>query len=207
LFYLCYNSHYSVSIGGVMKMAIVLLTASALLAIGVGGEKNISPAIYKLPPYIVEISLRQNFSLKEIIEDFHMEIHHFLRLNSLIGVEVDKLLDSEIIRIIRDVRVEVKTNEDFCVSWYGEKYDGNTMANGEIFDMEDKHIVAHKWLPFGTKILLAFENKSLWLTVKDRGPFVAGRNFDVSKAAAEFLGIKDLGVANCELIDVRFPGA
>ena len=75
-------------------------------------------------------------------------------------------------------------------SWYGPGLQGNTMKNGAPFDMNDPTIVAHKTFPMGTKLLLLNPKtvRYLIVTVQDRGPFVRGRDLDLSKAAAKALG-------------------
>lgn len=82
-------------------------------------------------------------------------------------------------------------------SWYGEDFNGKTMANGDVFDMYDSTIAAHKSLPFGTRVLLINVDtmQSIIVTITDRGPYIAGREFDVSYAAAHELGIVEEGVA------------
>lgn len=76
------------------------------------------------------------------------------------------------------------------VSWYGPGFHGKLTASGERYDM-DAMTCAHKTLPFGTKLLLKnLENgKSARVVVNDRGPFVRGRDIDLSRAAAKRLGI------------------
>jgi len=68
------------------------------------------------------------------------------------------------------------------VSWYGEKYRGKLMANGTPFDPAAL-TVAHKSLPFGTRVRFQLGPRSIIATVTDRGPFVAGREFDLSSGA------------------------
>ncbi len=93
--------------------------------------------------------------------------------------------------------ISLQTESAVRTSWYGPGLQGNSMANGNRFDMNDHTVVAHKSLPFGTKIRLENpENgRVLVVTVQDRGPYVKGRELDVSKAAAERLGFKAQGVA------------
>jgi len=82
------------------------------------------------------------------------------------------------------------------VSWYGAQFNGRKTASGEIFDMK-KHTAAHRKLKFGTKVLI--ENprtgKSVVVRVNDRGPYAKGRVLDLSRGAAEKLGILLGGVA------------
>ena len=81
-------------------------------------------------------------------------------------------------------------------SWYGESFEGRTMANGELFDPKQIETAAHKSLPFGTIVLVknVEKNRELTVVIKDRGPFVSGRAFDLSKAGAEYLGYLKQGV-------------
>lgn len=60
---------------------------------------------------------------------------------------------------------------------------------------------AHKTLPFGTKVRVthAGTGRSVLVTINDRGPYVAGRVIDLSRAAASSLGMTGSGVANVQL--------
>ncbi len=80
-------------------------------------------------------------------------------------------------------------------SYYGEKFHGRPTANGETFNME-KLTAAHKTLPFGTKLRVTNEDneKSVIVRINDRGPFVKGRDLDLSKAAAREIGLIPYGV-------------
>ena len=79
-------------------------------------------------------------------------------------------------------------------SWYGPGFYGNRTANGEMFTPQTVG-VAHKSLPFGTPVTFEYNGKSLTTAVNDRGPFIPGREFDLSSAAADQLGMKGAGVA------------
>ncbi|MEO8055433.1 MAG: septal ring lytic transglycosylase RlpA family protein [Acidobacteriota bacterium] len=74
-------------------------------------------------------------------------------------------------------------------SWYGKEFDGLPTASGETFRPE-KVSAAHRTLPLGTVVDVTNEKngKSVRVKVNDRGPFVAGRIVDLSKAAAAELG-------------------
>ncbi len=69
-------------------------------------------------------------------------------------------------------------------SYYAEKFHGRKTASGKIFDMY-KLTAAHKTLPFGTKMKVTNESngKSVIVEITDRGPFVRGRELDLSKKA------------------------
>ncbi|MDB2389896.1 septal ring lytic transglycosylase RlpA family protein [Alphaproteobacteria bacterium] len=81
-------------------------------------------------------------------------------------------------------------------SWYGDEFAGKLTANGEIFD-PTKVTAAHKTLPMPSVVRVTnLDNgKSLVVRINDRGPFVAGRIIDLSRASARLIGYKDNGLA------------
>lgn len=82
-------------------------------------------------------------------------------------------------------------NTETCeASWYGPGLQGNKMANGNRFDMNDPTVVAHKELPFGTILIVTnnMNGKELAVMVQDRGPFIRNRCIDLSRAGAQALG-------------------
>jgi len=97
----------------------------------------------------------------------------------------------------------VETNNYFyaVASWYGAAFDGRKMANGQVFNMYDETLVAHKKLPFGTKLEIVNpdNNSVLYATVTDRGPYISGRDFDLSYAGAQKLGIVNNGVKKLKI--------
>lgn len=85
--------------------------------------------------------------------------------------------------------------ETWVASWYGEE-SGEVTASGERFDADDM-TAAHRTLPFGTRLLVTYPGtgRSVVVRVNDRGPYVAGRDLDLSRGAAEALGMIEAGVA------------
>ena len=85
-------------------------------------------------------------------------------------------------------------------SYYADKFHGRKTSNGEIFNMYAL-TAAHKSLPFNTKIKVTnlSNGKSVIVRVNDRGPFVAGREIDLSKAAAVKLDMIKSGTAKVKL--------
>ncbi|WP_342738991.1 septal ring lytic transglycosylase RlpA family protein [Bradyrhizobium sp. B117] len=73
-------------------------------------------------------------------------------------------------------------------------YSKGRTASGSSFD-RNLMTAAHRRLPFGTKLRVTHGNRSVIVTVNDRGPFVRGRVLDLSLAAARSLGMTDRGVA------------
>jgi rare lipoprotein A len=78
-------------------------------------------------------------------------------------------------------------------SWYGTE-SGNRTANGEHFDGSTL-TAAHKTLPFGTRLRVSYRGRSVVVRINDRGPFIAGRDLDLARAAADRIGMGTAGVA------------
>src|SRR4030095_14146876 len=81
-------------------------------------------------------------------------------------------------------------------SLYGAGFHGNKTATGEKFNQNDK-TAAHPTLPLGTKATVTnLDNgNSVDVKINDRGPYVKGRDIDLSKGAAKELGMTKGGVA------------
>jgi rare lipoprotein A len=91
-------------------------------------------------------------------------------------------------------------------SWYGAELDGSPTASGRAFNMQ-AFTAAHRQFPLGARIKVTNleNNRSLVLTVVDRGPFVRGRLLDVSMAAAQKLGFQAAGLTSVLIKAVSFP--
>lgn len=89
-------------------------------------------------------------------------------------------------------------------SYYAEDFHGKKTSNGEKFNM-NALTCAHKSLPFNTilKVTNLANGKSVEVRVNDRGPFVASREIDLSKAAAVKLGMIGTGTAKVKLEIVK----
>lgn len=85
-------------------------------------------------------------------------------------------------------------------SFYADWFNGRLTANGEYFSQE-KYTAAHMTLPFGTwlEVTNLDNQKSVYLRINDRGPYVKGRIIDLSKAAAKAIGNLDQGIFNVEI--------
>lgn len=86
-------------------------------------------------------------------------------------------------------------------SWYGPALDGKETASGETFD-QSKLTAAHQTLPLGTKAVVTnLENgKSVEVTINDRGPYAKGRKIDLSRAAAQRIGMTKKGVTRVRIV-------
>lgn len=85
-------------------------------------------------------------------------------------------------------------------SWYGAQHHGKKTASGAIFD-QAALTAAHPSLPFGTRVKVTHlaNGRSVEVEINDRGPFVGNRIVDLSRAAAEALGMLGSGTATVRL--------
>ncbi|MBL1154791.1 MAG: septal ring lytic transglycosylase RlpA family protein [Ignavibacteriota bacterium] len=92
-------------------------------------------------------------------------------------------------------------------SWYGPGFHGKKTANGEIYD-QMSFTAAHKSLKFGTllKITNPKNGKSVIIRINDRGPYISGRDLDLSKAAALELGLMRNGVGRMKVEEIKIAG-
>jgi rare lipoprotein A (peptidoglycan hydrolase) len=94
-----------------------------------------------------------------------------------------------------------KLTQSGKASWYGGRgFHGKPTASGEVFD---QHLMtaAHKTLPLGSRarVINLKNGNSVEVIINDRGPFVPGRIIDLSRAAADELGILESGLAQVRI--------
>ncbi|MTG97567.1 MULTISPECIES: septal ring lytic transglycosylase RlpA family protein [Myroides] len=108
--------------------------------------------------------------------------------------------DDSIVVAIEDEDDYELINEETKASYYHDKFTGRKTASGAVFNNQE-YTAAHKTLPFGTKVKVTNINnqRSVILTITDRGPFVKGRSIDLSKKA--FLDLADN--LNSGVLDVK----
>ena len=94
-----------------------------------------------------------------------------------------------------------------CVTgWYGEPFDGQETANGEVYDMYGI-TAAHPTLPLGSivRIVNPKNHRSQIVRINDRGPYVEGRELDVSYEVARRLGFDERGLAKVRVELLKVP--
>ncbi len=89
--------------------------------------------------------------------------------------------------------------EPVVSSWYGPGFEGGTTASGEVY-RADAYTAAHPSLPFGTRLLVSYGERRAVVRITDRGPYVGDRDLDLSRAAAEKIGLTEAGA---DEVDVR----
>jgi rare lipoprotein A len=97
------------------------------------------------------------------------------------------------------------TTQVGTASWYGPGFHGQETASGETFD-QHALTAAHRTLPLGTeaKVTNLETGQSVNVTINDRGPYVQGRQLDLSQAAAKQIGLTKKGVAKVK-IEAKTP--
>src|SRR3954452_8471331 len=91
-------------------------------------------------------------------------------------------------------KVDYDYDETGVGSWYGEAFDQQLTANGEIFDLNEL-TAAHRTLPLPSivEVTNLQNGRQLKLRVNDRGPYAQNRIIDVSRRAAQLLGFERPG--------------
>ena len=94
-------------------------------------------------------------------------------------------------------------------SWYGGRFHGRTTASGERFDTHRAMTGAHKTLPFGVcaRVRNLRNDRAVTVRINDRGPFIEGRVIDLSRLAADEIGLLEDGVAPVRVEALRAAGA
>lgn len=161
------------------------------------------------------------FHNKEVLLRSLVKIFFVLVLVALVGFTVivneDKIVEPVVTEDLGSVEEAVVTADRSLVefvdkgnmkaSWYGPGFHGRLTANGEIYD-QMSFTAAHKSLKFGTllKITNPRNNKSVIIRINDRGPYINGRDLDLSKAAALELGMVRRGVAKIKVEEIKIAG-
>ncbi len=113
----------------------------------------------------------------------------FLRMLLVAGVFILSLATFQ-----QEARAEAMVS-----TWYGPGLERNLTASGEIFDPYHDYTAAHPYLPMGTELRVCYATCTV-VRVNDRGPYVGGRDLDLSQAAAEEIGLIAVGV---DVVDVH----
>ncbi len=143
------------------------------------------------PGRFIEHTLQPGETLWELgVKKYHVHVDDIMRDNNITNPQA--------LQIGQKIRIRVLENpgpQNVVASWYGEQHHGRPMANGEIYNMH-ADTIAHKEIPLGTRVEL--ENPQtgqiIQATVTDRGPYVEGRDVDLSYGLAQKLSLVDQGV-------------
>jgi rare lipoprotein A len=108
------------------------------------------------------------------------------------------------ILVASTLSVQASDNFEGSASYYADKFEGRKTASGDLY-IHNKYTCAHKTLPFGTKLKVTnlANNKSVIVTVNDRGPYTGSRLLDLSKSAAQEIKMVNQGVARVSIQIIR----
>ncbi len=124
------------------------------------------------------------------VKKFHVNLDDLIRDNNIKNPGL--IQPGQKIRIRKSAQPSI---QEVTASWYGQQYHGKIMANGDRFDM-NADTIAHKALPLGTKVVLTNPetDQSENAVVTDRGPYISGRDVDLSYGLAKKLSMVRQGV-------------
>jgi rare lipoprotein A len=91
--------------------------------------------------------------------------------------------------------------DPMVATYYANKYAGKPTASGQPYDPYSL-TAAHPSLPFGTKLSVSYAGKSVIVTINDRLPYESDSNLDLSWAAAQALGLTQVGTAVVDAVVV-----
>lgn len=120
---------------------------------------------------------------------------------------LNKITNANNLQVGQEIRIPTgeaapaaPSSENVVASWYGKSHHGLTMANGARFD-KNAATIAHRDIPLGTAVEL--ENPETGEKVKavvtDRGPYIQGRDVDLSYGLAKRLSLARQGVGNLKM--------
>ncbi len=148
-------------------------------------------------------------SLRVIAERFSISLEELQKLNGLAG---DTIQPGQILRLkavqALTPRKETPAQTTEAVffqrgmaAWYGPGFQGKPTANGETFNTYTL-TAAHRTLPFGVQVRVTNLNNGRWVVVRinDRGPYSGGFIIDLSKAAAQRIGMDGIAPVTLEVL-------
>lgn len=142
--------------------------------------------IYLQDNLFIHCSSKRGVIISSLDDDYYSK--KFLFGKTILPIHIENIIQyAEIIEKEKSVESENNNEKIYGkASWYGPGFNGKKTASGEIFNMND-YTAAHRTLPFGTKLKVtnAVNNKSVIVTVNDRGPYVKGKIIDLSKVAMQ----------------------
>ncbi len=124
------------------------------------------------------------------VKQFHVNLQDLIHDNGITDPDLLQVGQKLEIR-----KTEAQPPKAVVASWYGEDYHGKPMANGDPYDMY-ANTIAHKDLPLGTRVELKNPRTGQTSTavITDRGPYVKGRDIDLSYGLACKLSLVEDGV-------------
>lgn len=124
------------------------------------------------------------------VNKFHVNLDDLIKDNAI--TDPNSLQIGQKLKIEKPVELP---SDEVTASWYGKGFHGKPMANGQPYNMY-ANTIAHKDLPLGTEVELnnPQTGESTTAVVTDRGPFIKGRDVDLSYGLARKLSLLEDGI-------------
>lgn len=153
------------------------------------------------PKEIAQDSVMEKFKLDELAEKTSAAIEEIKTAEEAETEEEDSELYASTEKINYKGKVHQLKGD---ISHYGYGLHGSQTATGGRFD-QWAMTTAHKTLPFGTivKVTNKTNGKSVTVRVNDRGPYIKGRTFDLSRGAFIKIAPQSQGVLRAKDVTVR----
>jgi rare lipoprotein A len=167
------------------RVARTLLPALALLSLG-SAVHAASPAESDLP-----------LPPASTTDDFDTSFAPFAAEHAPLAAPADAVDLERIERQSEETGTPIGSG---MASFYGKRFAGRRTASGETFDPREL-TAAHRTLPFGSRVRVTnpTNGRSVVVRINDRGPYAKNREIDLSRRAAEQLGIVQAGHGMVEL--------
>ncbi len=150
-----------------------------------------APAQTRQPDTVMEYTVQAGDTLWALaVRQFHVNPEDVIRDNELTNPDLLEIGQKLEIR-----QAGPQPASEVVASWYGEDYHGRAMANGDPYDMY-ANTIAHKDLPLGTRVELTNPRTGeiAEAVITDRGPYIEGRDIDLSYGLADKLSLVENGV-------------
>lgn len=156
-------------------------------------ERKETPQVQsqRQPEKVSEYTVQPGDTLWNLaVRQFHVNLPDLIRDNNITNPDL-----LEVGRKLEIRQAAPQPPSEVVASWYGEDYHGRPMADGDLYDMH-ANTIAHKELPLGTRVELKNPRtgQTASAVVTDRGPFIEGRDIDLSYGLASQLSLVDAGV-------------